>query len=97
MRLRPSHPLRPCLPDGGRLSGPHRARPPIATLLADLVRRQQQPDAQLLAFDFKAQRPLFDDRPFTLNGAPSEDGKTVRLWASDHEGFPAMRASATLT
>lgn len=69
--------------------------PLIATLLVDLVRRQQ-PDAQLLVFDFKAQRPMFDGRPFTLNGAPSEDGKTVRLWASDHEGFLAMRASATL-
>jgi 3-methylfumaryl-CoA hydratase len=69
--------------------------PLIATLLVDLVRRQR-PDAQFLAFDFKAQRPLFDGNPFTLHGAPSADGKTVRLWAADHEGFLAMRASATL-
>jgi len=69
--------------------------PLIATLLVDLVRRQR-PDAQLLAFDFKAQRPMFDGRPFTLHGAPSDDGRQVRLWAADHEGFLAMRANATL-
>jgi 3-methylfumaryl-CoA hydratase len=69
--------------------------PLIATLLADLVRRQL-PGAQFMAFDFKAHRPLFDGRPFTLNGAPAEDGRTVRLWTADHEGHLAMRASATL-
>jgi 3-methylfumaryl-CoA hydratase len=69
--------------------------PLIATLLVDLVRRQR-PDAQFLAFDFKAQRPMFDGNPFTLHGAPSSDGKTVRLWAADNEGFFAMSASATL-
>ena len=69
--------------------------PLIATLLVDLVRRQR-PDGVFLAFDFKAQRPMFDGNPFTLHGAPSSDGKTVRLWAADNEGFFAMSASATL-
>ena len=69
--------------------------PLIATLLADLVRREQ-PDAVLKTFNFKAVRPTFDLHPFRLNGRPSADGKTVELWAQDHEGWLTMQATATL-
>lgn len=69
--------------------------PLIATLLVDLVRRHQ-PDARLLSFSFRAVRPTFDLHPFRLNGQPSADGKTVRLWSQDHEGFLTMQATATL-
>lgn len=69
--------------------------PLIATLLVDLVRRQV-PDARLKRFEFKAVRPTFDLHPFGLNGAPAADGKTVRLWGNDHEGFLTMQGSAEL-
>jgi len=69
--------------------------PLIATLLADLVRRHA-PAAFIQRFDFKAVRPTFDLHPFRLNGQPSEDGKTVRLWAEDHEGWLTMQATAEL-
>ena len=69
--------------------------PLIATLLVDLVRRQA-PEAVLKSFSFKALRPTFDPHPFQLSGQPSEDGKTVRLWAQDHEGWLTMQASAEL-
>ena len=69
--------------------------PLIATLLVDLVRRQA-PAAVLKSFSFKALRPTFDLHPFQLNGQPSEDGKTVRLWAQDHAGWLTMQASAEL-
>ena len=69
--------------------------PLIATLLVDLVRRQW-PGARLRAFRFKAVRPTFDLYPFRLNGKPSADGKSVQLWASDHEGWLTMQASAEL-
>jgi 3-methylfumaryl-CoA hydratase len=69
--------------------------PLIATLLADLVRRNA-PDAQMLSFEFRAVRPTFDLHPFRVNGQPSADGKTVRLWAEDHEGYLTMNATATL-
>ena len=69
--------------------------PLIATLLVDLVRRQA-PGAFVRSFQFKAVRPTFDLHPFRLNGAPSADGKTVRLWAQDHEGFLTMQGSAEL-
>jgi 3-methylfumaryl-CoA hydratase len=69
--------------------------PLIATLLMDLLRRQM-PDADVAAFRFKAVRPTFDLHPFKVNGAPQEDGKTVRLWAQDHEGWLTMDAVATL-
>jgi 3-methylfumaryl-CoA hydratase len=69
--------------------------PLIATLLMDLLRRQQ-PAAQVLRFEFKAVRPTFDIHPFSVHGQPSADGKTVHLWGRDHEGWLTMDATATL-
>lgn len=69
--------------------------PLIATLLVDLV-RVHAPGAFIKSFTFKAVRPTFDLHPFTLHGQPSEDGKTIRLWAQDHEGWLTMQASAEL-
>jgi 3-methylfumaryl-CoA hydratase len=69
--------------------------PLIATLLMDLLRRNL-PEAQVLRFEFKAVRPTFDIHPFSVHGQPSGDGKTVRLWGRDHEGWLTMDATATL-
>ncbi|WP_371134146.1 MaoC family dehydratase N-terminal domain-containing protein [Polaromonas sp.] len=69
--------------------------PLIATLLADLLRRNL-PGARLLKFEFRAARPVFDLWPFKLHGLPSADGKTVSLWTEDHEGWLTMQATATL-
>lgn len=69
--------------------------PLIATLLMDLLRRHL-PDAQVLRFEFKAVRPIFDIHSFSVHGMPSPDGKTVRLWGRDHEGWLTMDATATL-
>ena len=67
--------------------------PLIATLLLDLVRRHA-PDAKVQRFEFKAQRPVFDGRPLRICGDPR--GGEVALWAQDHEGWLAMKASAQL-
>ena len=69
--------------------------PLIATLLMDLLRRQQ-PEAGVLRFEFKAVRPTFDTHAFSVHGQPSADGKTVHLWGRDHEGWLTMDATATL-
>ena len=69
--------------------------PLIATLLMDLLRRQL-PGTDVASFRFKAVRPTFDLHPFHVNGALQADGKTVHLWASDHEGWLTMDATATL-
>ena len=69
--------------------------PLIATLLMDLLRRQM-PDADVARFSFKAVRPTFDLHPFQVNGELGADGKTVKLWAQDHEGWLTMDATATL-
>ena len=69
--------------------------PLIATLLVDLVRRNL-PHAQLHSFAFKAVRPTFDLHSFSVHGKPSADGKTIELWAQDHEGWLTMQATATL-
>jgi 3-methylfumaryl-CoA hydratase len=69
--------------------------PLIATLLMDLVRRHA-PQADVAKFRFKAVRPTFDLHPFRVNGQPQQDGKTVKLWAQDHDGWLTMDAVATL-
>ena len=69
--------------------------PLIATLLMDLLRRQM-PDADVASFRFKAVRPTFDLNAFHVHGQPQADGKTIRLWATDHEGWLTMDATATL-
>jgi 3-methylfumaryl-CoA hydratase len=69
--------------------------PLIATLLIELLRRER-PDAELADFRFKALRPSFDGRPLRVCGEPSVDGRSVRLWAADSDGWLAMDASATL-
>lgn len=61
----------------------------------DLVRRNL-PHAQLHSFAFKAVRPTFDLHSFSVHGKPSADGKTMELWAQDHEGWLTMQATATL-
>ena len=67
--------------------------PLIATLLVDLLRRHA-PDAPLARFEFKALRPTFDGRAMRVNAAPA--GKSVELWAQDHEAWLTMKAKAQL-
>ena len=69
--------------------------PLIATLLVDLVRRQA-PGAFVESFNFKTVHPTFDLHPFCINGQPSSDGKSVKLWAKDHEGWLTMQGAAEL-
>ena len=71
--------------------------PLIATLLLDLVRRHT--DRAIQSFHFKALRPTFecaDRRILRVCGNPSTDGKSVQLWAQDHEGWLTMQAIAEL-
>ena len=69
--------------------------PLIATLLLDLLRRER-PQAVVAQFNFKALRPTFDGLTMTVRGQASLDGRTVRLWACDHQGWLTMDATATL-
>ena len=69
--------------------------PLIATLMLDLLRRNL-PDAPIVAFEFKAVKPVFDIAPFTIHGQPDADGKTIRLWARDADGWLVMSSIATM-
>jgi 3-methylfumaryl-CoA hydratase len=69
--------------------------PLIATLLLDLL-RSKWPDAVVRRYEFRAVRPLFDINPFDVCGEPSADGKSMQLWAKDHEGWVAMDATAQI-
>ncbi len=61
--------------------------PLLATLLVDHFRRHRPHDA-IATFDFRAQRPVFDLAPFTLNLVDTETGADV--WAADSDGYVAM-------
>jgi 3-methylfumaryl-CoA hydratase len=61
--------------------------PLLATLLVDHFRRHRLHD-QIAAFDFRAQRPVFDLAPFTLNLIDTDTGADV--WAADSDGYVAM-------
>jgi 3-methylfumaryl-CoA hydratase len=69
--------------------------PLIATLLLDLL-RQHVPEAEVLRYEFRAMRPLFDIGSFHTCGEVLPDGKTINLWARDQEGFLAMFATAVI-
>ena len=69
--------------------------PLIATLLLDLLQREM-PESHLAAFRFRAIRPTFDTAPFFVNGRRAANGREIRLWASDGDGWLTMEATATL-
>jgi 3-methylfumaryl-CoA hydratase len=69
--------------------------PLIATLLLDLL-RWELPEAAVTQYQFRAVRPLFDIHPFDVCGEPAADGKSIHLWAKDHEGWLAMEATAQI-
>ena len=64
--------------------------PLTATLLIDLF-RAARPDRPILCFRFRAERPLFAGNPLTLHGRLTDTG--AELWAADHTGALAVRAS----
>jgi 3-methylfumaryl-CoA hydratase len=61
--------------------------PLLATLLVDLLRRHR-PEDRIRTFAFRAQRPVFDLSPFTVNLTDTAAGADV--WANDGDGYVAM-------
>ena len=68
--------------------------PLIATLLLDLLRREQ-PQARVRHFAFRAMQPVFDTAPFSVCGRMQDD-RTVQLWAETAQGQLAMDATVRL-
>jgi 3-methylfumaryl-CoA hydratase len=68
--------------------------PLVATLLADLLRRNL-PEASVSSFSFRAITALFDTGAFFVCGRPDGDG-SVKLWARDPVGALAVEATARL-
>ncbi len=66
--------------------------PLIATLLADLLRRNVA--APMTAFRFRAVRPVFDLAPFDVCGRAGNIETEAVAWARDPDGAVAMEASA---
>ncbi len=61
--------------------------PLLATLLVDHFRRHRPKDS-IKTFEFRAQRPVFDLSPFTVNLEDTAGGADV--WANDGDGYVAM-------
>ena len=68
--------------------------PLVATLLADLVRRNL-PDVSISAFSFRALKPLFDTGPFLIGGHEDSPG-AIKLWAKTTDGGVVFTAEASL-
>ncbi len=64
--------------------------PLAGTLMSDLAQRHMK--RALFSFSFKALSPLFDTKPFHLDGRSSEEG--AELWAETPDGHLAMTAKA---
>jgi 3-methylfumaryl-CoA hydratase len=62
--------------------------PLLATLMVELV-REHNPKARITAFEFRAHQPVFDGSPFTVCGAPAEDGSRADLWIAQADGTVA--------
>jgi len=69
--------------------------PLIATLLLDSVTRFA-PEAIVKEYAYKAVRPTFLGHAFTVCGRRAADGKSIELWAKDHEGWLTMSARVSL-
>lgn len=61
-----------------------------ATLLLDLAHRHASAGQRLTRFDYRALAPAFAGSPLTLNGQPSADGASARVWATGPEGGQTM-------
>ena len=70
--------------------------PLLATLMVDLVRRNA-PEARITHFAFRALSPVFVNAPFTVCGAPDEEGGTVALWVAGPAGERAMQGEVELS
>jgi 3-methylfumaryl-CoA hydratase len=69
--------------------------PLLVTLLLDAA-RQNMGSQKMTAYSFRAMRPTFDINAFSASGALVNDGSTLELWSSDHEGFTCMSIQATI-
>lgn len=68
--------------------------PFTATLLADLA-RENQPERNIVLFEFQAKAPLFVNHPVMVMGEPSADGAGAALWAVSPAGKVGMEAKVT--
>lgn len=68
--------------------------PLLATLLVDHFRRHR-PHDRVAGFDFKAQRPVYDLAPFTVNLIDTAAGADV--WAADGDGYVAMSGKISIS
>src|SRR3546814_18879771 len=64
--------------------------PLLAPLMIGLLRRHL-PQARATRFSFRAKRPIFDTKPFTVCGAPDEAAPRADLWVVAQTGRACCR------
>jgi 3-methylfumaryl-CoA hydratase len=65
---------------------------PLQALLLLELMRAEYPDRPLRRFTYRAEAPIFDTGPFTVNGMPHGDG--AHLWTADAAGRLGMSGRA---
>ena len=68
--------------------------PLLVTLLLEL-KRDNLADKALTKFKFRAVRPTFDNKAFTVSG--KQDGSALSLWSADQENALCMTVKAELS
>ncbi len=68
--------------------------PLLATMMIGQL-RHHLPQARARHFSFRARRPIFDNRPFTVCGAPDERAGRADLWVVDPDGFLAIQGEVS--
>jgi 3-methylfumaryl-CoA hydratase len=67
----------------------------VSLLLIELC-RSEMPAYTISSFGYQTVRQIYDTGPFTIAGAPADNGREAKLWAMDSDGKLAMNATATL-
>ncbi len=65
----------------------------VSQLLIEMC-RTEMPTRRIIYFGYEAASQIYDTGPFTIAGAPADDGGEATLWAAAADGRVAMTATA---
>ncbi len=68
----------------------------VLIMILELCQREW-PEKTMTSFTYRCLSTLFCDSPFTIEGEPATDGKSVKLWALNNQGGLSVDAEATFS
>ena len=66
----------------------------VLIMMLELCGREW-PEKKMTSFTYRCLSTLFCDAPFSIEGEPSADGQSVKLWALNDQGVLSVDATAT--